>query len=235
MTDTIDQLEQIIAARGRGAAFGLAIDLGVDPSMISHWRAGRRKVSKVMARKINDLSVNDRPEDDSHDDTDEQMMTKNDHDDHDHDIMTLAHDDMDATAPAQPVTVEINSLDALEAAVLQASPQDVIDLRGVNIDTSPPLPAPSSAWRNEVWLPIHDMIGVYIGPPSGELIAKHARSAHGAQACAASERVAHRLGIENLMHEGHWLADLAIMGTYVIGVVKISQAGHDQKVTDRAA
>lgn len=76
------------------------------------------------------------------------------------------------------------------------------------------------------------MIAGFVGPPGGPLIAAQARSGHGNLACEASERVAHRMGLEEALRNGHWMADLAIMGSYVIAVIKIARSG--QTMTEAA-
>ncbi|WP_424833661.1 helix-turn-helix domain-containing protein [Ruegeria sp.] len=220
----IDHLNRVIAARGRGGGFSVAVDLGVDPSQVSHWRRGKRVPSPDMTRKINGLPVIDNHDSD-------KLDTDHDNLDADHDTHDGNHDSHDANpdnldAPAARIAPE--SMADLEAAVLGATPQDVIEVGSADLDTGPALPAPSSEWRDNVWLFAHDMIAAYVGPPRGPLIAKHARSAHGTAACEASERVAHRMGLDNLMRSGHWTVDLAIMASYAITVLKITK-GPDEK------
>ena len=219
----IDHLNRVIAARGRGGGFSVAVDLGVDPSQVSHWRRGKRVPSPDMTRKINGLPVIDNHDSDKLD-TDHDNLGA-DRDNHDGN-----HDSHDANPDApDPVRIGPESMADLEAAVLGATPQDVIEVGSADLDTGPALPAPSSEWRDNVWLFAHDMIAAYVGPPRGPLIAKHARSAHGTAACEASERVAHRMGLDNLMRSGHWTVDLAIMASYAITVLKITKGPDDRQ------
>ncbi|WP_424829978.1 helix-turn-helix domain-containing protein [Ruegeria sp.] len=235
----IDHLNRVIAARGRGGGFSVAVDLGVDPSQVSHWRRGKRVPSPDMTRKINGLPVIDNHDGDKLDTDHDKLDTDHDKLDTDHDNLDADHDSHDANPDSHdanpdnldapdPVRIGPESMADLEAAVLGATPQDVIEVGSADLDTGPALPAPSSEWRDNVWLFAHDMIAAYVGPPRGPLIAKHARSAHGTAACEASERVAHRMGLDNLMRSGHWTVDLAIMASYAITVLKITK-GPDEK------
>lgn len=131
---TLDHLNRVIEARGRGGAFSVAVDLGVDPSIVSHWRARRRTPSPDMTQKIKRLPVIDSHDSDARHDSDA---------DHDTDDTNDDRDDDNGAAPVtdpsvETQTVNAHSLEDLEAVVLSASPQDRIEVGTDSLDARPP-------------------------------------------------------------------------------------------------
>ena len=207
--DYQNALNTLINRRGHGGAFSVAIDLDADPSSVSRWRRGSRpiparigaRIAELHAAEVADL-IPPSPDLDSPDDLDNDL------------------DDSDPPAGSQIPA----SFEDLESAVLEASADAEYYLPSEDSRPSQSQAITVTAeWRNQVWLPINEMVAGYIGPPNGELIVKQSKSGHGDLACQASERCAKRAGLDNIMTNGHWLADLAIMASYAVSCLKIAR------------
>ncbi|WP_420011336.1 hypothetical protein [Tateyamaria sp.] len=109
-------------------------------------------------------------------------------------------------------------LEQLEAAVIAARPAETFILDAAPTPATGPATGPNALevndWRDQVWLPLHDLLAGIKGPPVGAHIAALARSGHGRTACAATHRTAERLGIAEIAANGHWTADIAIIAIY---------------------
>ena len=248
----LDHLNSVIAARGRGGVFSVALDLGQDSSHVSKWRNRRRPIPPHLINRImslsGDLRAGTGPDGPNLPDTGPrgpdgpQNGHKGHHSPHTHpdtgpngqnDGQNDGPDGPDTgpdgpdTGPDGPDTgpdgpdgpdtgpvAAPRGLEQLEAAVIAARPAETFILDAAPTPATGPNALEVNDWRDQVWLPLHDLLAGIKGPLVGAHIAALARSGHGRTACAATHRTAERLGIAEIAANGHWTADLAIIAIY---------------------
>ncbi len=206
-TEILAHLDRVIETRGHGGVFSVAVDLGADASHVSKWRLGKRPVPARFVKPIMGL------------------------------IPELHHPngpngpERPADGPNGPEAPQPlpRGLDALEQEVIKSRPATIYTFPGAGHDDEDwpedwpqnwpedGAPAPKldpGSFRDQVWLPGHDFIAMIKGPPAGPVITQMARSDQGKAACEAAHRSADRLGLTNILANGHWTADLATLGFY---------------------
>ena len=206
--DAREHLARILESRGHGGAVATAIDLDTDTSTLAKWVRGTRPIPPHRLPRIMTLTPTIRPGDAPDAPAAPAAPTPEGLPD----PPDSAPEDPGPAPDALP-----EDLDALEQAVLGARPSDRWSIPDAPDwgSTAPDAPGlDGSAFRAQVWLPVHEMAAMISGPPAAPVIIRLGRSDQGAAACAAAHRCADRLGLTEILASGHWTADLAIMAVY---------------------
>ncbi len=211
MTGRTDDLVQLIALRGKQGA--VAAELGVSDSLVSKWLRGQKTMTAATAAKLEqalaDAGASPRTQDN-------QMTT----DDNSVQMEKIdppgQFDPEEILTPPDPAPIA-DDMDDLAAQVAAAHPRDVYTV-SPTARRSKPVKMDDSQWRDEVWLPLHDLAAGLKGASAGPIIRDMARSDQGSAACECSHRTAERLGIAGIMSGGHWTADIAVMLVYAYAV-----------------
>ena len=240
--DAREHLARILESRGHGGAVATAIDLDTDTSTLAKWVRGIRpipphRVPRIMAltptirpgpapdappqiREKTDMMQPDAP-DPATGQTLDQTSGADQTPDQTPDHPSGTDPAPDQTADTAPDARPMPDMEDLEEAVLSAQPHDRFD-PGLPRDDdrdgdAPGIPKMDMAtFRAVAWMPAHQFYAARVGPPGDAVILGSARTAD--HACAAAWRCADRAGLLEIIDTGHWTADLAILGMYVVGL-----------------